>query len=294
MKLTIQMPSPTGVAASSTAITPLPIGFSFETLYLVMGGTSFTVAMITGIRLVANGQIIMQYYSGSDCDSMNQFNGRAAQATARILAIDCVRFNNKTKEAIEITKLGTGLAVDNNQSMTGASGQQVRNPNYNPYPVQTLQLEMDISAAVSANLTLKVYAKLSAASVTGLIRKVRAITYVPPSTAYEIADFPKGDLIDKVFFKTGANPKLTNVILLKDQVKQFDRSNTLNTMITTDGKFRTVQSGWFVHDTCEEGFGTETIQTLGVNDLRYQLTFSSSFGNNTMPTYIDYLGHLTR
>ena len=293
MKITIKMPSPQGVAASSTIVTPLPIGFSYESLYLVYGGASFVLASMIAIRLVANGQIIMQYASGTDCDSINQFNGRASAATAKILMIDMVRFNQKTKEAIEATKLGTGLPPDNNQTVAGPGGQQVKNKNYNPYPVQTLQLEIDTNAT-SAAPTLTVYAKLSAAAPTGVVRKVRLITYTPNSTQWELADLPKGDLIDKVFFKTSGHPQLTNVILLKDQVKQYDRTNTLNTAIQTDGKYRTVQTGWFVHDTTEEGFGSETVQTQGVNDLRYQLTFSATYGGNTMPTYVDYLGHLTR
>jgi len=70
MKLTRTMPSFEGVAANSTATCRLPLGLTYNQIMLAYGGTSFTPADMTEIRLVANGKPV-QRWAGADLDSVN-------------------------------------------------------------------------------------------------------------------------------------------------------------------------------------------------------------------------------
>ncbi|MRR51290.1 MAG: hypothetical protein EG825_10305 [Rhodocyclaceae bacterium] len=67
------------VVASGWATTNLNIGRTLETLNLKLGGTSLTKAMLSTIRIKANGKAIFEA-TGSQCDKLNQYRGEAADA----------------------------------------------------------------------------------------------------------------------------------------------------------------------------------------------------------------------
>ena len=290
MKLTQKMPAPTGVGPSSTMQCVLPIGLSFEELYLIGTGT-FAVADLTNIRVVANGKPIQEFRSGTELDTYNQYNKRTAAATNKILVIDFTRRLLIDRAYRELTKLGTGMAIDLNKSLgTRADGSPIPNPGYNPFPVQTLTLECDIASTFAASGTLTVYAKTSEPAPTGLIRKIRKFQYGPTVTPFQISDLPKGDLINAVYFNYGV--KINQLKFLRDNYTVFDRSRVLNNLIQTDEGLRTPQSGVYVLDTTESGYGDQLITTAGVNDMRFEATFSTT--PTTLTATVDYVGQLDR
>ena len=127
------MPSFEGVAANQTATLRLPIGFTFHQLYISYGGT-FTLAQMTEIRVVANGQTIMRLDSGAVLDDYNTYEGRAA--ASGILCIDFDRYNLRTRAGEEFTALGTGFPQD-------------------PTPLTTLSVEIDIGGATNPTLSAR-------------------------------------------------------------------------------------------------------------------------------------------
>jgi len=283
MKITQRLPATTGVASGGTAVTVLPIGLSYEALAIACTG-SITPALMTNIQLVANGKPIQEFRSGTELDTYNQYNKRTAAATNSILFMDLNRRLLMTPQAREYTKLGTGMPVDNRVALDGGRG----NPNYNPFPVQTLTLQMDLGAFTAG--TISVSGFQSQPAPTGYIRKVRRFNYGPTSTTFEIADLPKGDLINAIYVNYGV--KVTSLKLLRDNFTVFERTRVLNNVFQTDALIRSPQSGLVVLDTTEEGNGGEVIVTAGVNDLRLVLTFSAT------PTMcnlsVDYIGNLDR
>ncbi len=291
MKITQLLPTPTGVASGGgSVVAQLPIGLSYETLLIDYGG-SLVPADMSNIRVVANGKPIQEYRSGTELNTYNVFNRRTTAATNTIIAIDFIRRLLPDRAMREATKLGTGKPVDlNRYSGQTASGANIPNPNYNPFPVQTLTLEMTLGTSVGSTGTIALYAIQSEAAPTGIIRKLRPFTYSPGATTYEIADLPKGDMINAVYFNYGV--KITRIQLLRDNYTMFDRLLTLNNLIQTDDTYRTPQTGMFVHDTTESGFGDQVITTAGVNDFRYRLTFSTT--PTTLTLSVDYIGQLDR
>jgi hypothetical protein len=296
MKITQKLPRPTGVAASGSVVGVLPIGLSYETLFLVYAGT-LSVSMMSNIRIVANGKPIQEYRTGTELDTLNQYNKRTASATNSILMIDFNRRLLLRQDYRELTKLGTGMPVDLRQTVgKAANGADIPNPNYNPFPVQTLTVEMDLSSSVGATGTLSLYALQSQPAPTGLLRKVRKFTHNPTATPFDIADYPKGDMINAIYLlsTTGGTTgvKITNVKLLRENYTVFDRTRVLNNIIQTDGGIRTPQTGVFVLDTTEEELGDQVITTAGVNDLRLTIDFSTT--PTVLASTVDFIGQLDR
>lgn len=282
MKITQQLPATTGVSSGGTAVTVLPIGLSFEAIAIDYAG-SITPALMTNIQLVANGKPVQEYRSGTELDTYNQYNKRTAAATNTILFMDLTRRLLMTPQAREFTKLGTGMPVDNRAAVNN-----MPNPNYNPFPIQTLTLQMDLGTFTAGTITC--YGLQSAPSPTGYIRKVRRFNYGPTNTEFEIADLPKGDLINAIYINYGV--KVNYLTLKRDNFVVFERPRLLNNVIQTDGLIRTPQSGLIVLDTTEEGNGGEVIVTAGVNDLRLVVEFSTT--PTTCNLTVDYIGNLDR
>jgi len=174
----------------------------------------------------------------------------------------------------ELTAIGTGMPQNLQQGQ----------PGYNPTPLSTLQVEVDISGSTAPTLSAK--AVQSGPSPLGTLKKRRRFSYsVAGAGDYEISDLPKGDLIDKIYvFHTG---NLTGVKLDRDNFRAFDRLDGENDLIQTDG-VRVPQTNLFVIDPSERGNGGEALVSA-VNDFRLIATTSAA---DTLTVLVDYLGNL--
>lgn len=272
MKTTRAMPAFNGVAEGATATLNCPIGLTYHGLILTRGGTAFTNAHIAELRVKGDGRELM-VMSGAQLDAINLFDGHAAAGSA-LTYLDFERPNLKTRAGVELTAIGTGMPQNLNQGQ----------PGYNPTPLSTLQVEVDISGSTGPTLSAK--AVQSGPSPLGTLKKRRRFTYsVAGAGDYEISDLPKGDLIDKIYvFHTG---NVTGVKLDRDNFRAFDRSDAENDLIQTDG-VRVPQSNLFVIDPSERGNGGEAIVSA-VSDFRLIVTTS---GLDTLTVLVDYLGGL--
>lgn len=265
MKLTRQMPSFEGVAAGATATLRLPVGLSYEQLLITYSGV--TLAQLSEIRVVANGKTIMRFASGERLDAMNQFDGRAA--AAGVLTIDFARYGLRTRQAEELTVLGTGIAPSQEF----------------PVSITTLALEIDIAGAAAAP-ALSARAVQSVPRPLGLIKQIREYTYTAGAAGeFEISDIPKGPLFNKVYFHSG---NVTALRVERDNYTLFERSATENNLIQSDG-IRVPQAGVFVFDPTEAGLGAESLETMAVHDLRFVLTMSAG---GSVPVTVEALAPL--
>jgi hypothetical protein len=274
-KTTRKMPAFNGVAANSLATCALPIGRSYHSLILTRGGTTFNHDHMTGIRLKANGRII-QEMTGAQLDDLQEFDGLANGSNSTgISVITLERPGLNARGWVEATKIGTGRPINLDRS----------SPNYNPDPITTLALEVDIGGATAP--TLSAVAVQSAPAPTGAIIKRRRFTYTAGGAGeYEISDLPKGDLINRIFVLNSTGT-INDVRLERDNFIVFDRTADENSAIQTDG-VRTPVSGMFVIDPSETGNGDEAIRT-DVNDLRLIVDCSTGM---TLTVFVDYLGGL--
>lgn len=271
MKTTRPMPSFQGVAAGQTATLTLPIGLTYHALLITYSGV--TLAQMTEIRVKGNGRQIFSQ-SASDLDTSNKFIGAAA--ASGILRLDFDRLNLLTRAGQELTAICTGAPMQPDPTK----------PAYNPTPLSTFQLEIDIDGAAAAP-ALSCKAVQSAPAPLGAIIKRRRFNYSATGAGdFEISDLPKGDLIDKIWIKASA-ANVTKVTMERDNFLSFERTPAENNLIQADG-VRVPQSLWFVIDPTERGFGGESIVSA-INDFRLKITASAAT-NYTI--YVDYLGGL--
>ncbi|HHJ14270.1 MAG TPA: hypothetical protein ENJ79_07815 [Gammaproteobacteria bacterium] len=265
LNVTRRMPGFEGVAAGNTATLRCPIGLTYHQLLLSYSGV--TLAQMDEIRVLANGEVIHRYTSGSQLDSLNQFEGRAA--ASGVIVIDFDRYNLRTRRAEEVTGLGTGDPDD-------------------PTPITTLAVEVDINSAATGP-ALSAKAVQSPPQPVGIIKKVRQFTYTAAASGdYEIADLPKGDIINKVYFGNHATVVYNSLKIERDNFVVFERTVAENELIQTDG-VRVPQADYVVYDPTENGHGAEGLTTAGVNDLRFTLNLTNA---GSVPTTVEYLGPL--
>jgi len=260
-----QMPSFMGVAAGSTATLSLPIGVSYDQLYITYSGV--TLAQMTGIRVVANGKPFMRLDSGERLDTLNVFDGRAA--ADGVIALDFTRFGLRTRAAEELTTLGTGL----------------RSADTKAVEVSTLTVEIDIAAGASAP-ALSARALQSPPQALGYIKHLRVFNYSPSASGeFEISDIPKGHLFNKVHF---ASADINSLRIERDRFVVFERNAAENQLIQSDG-VRVPQSGIFTYDPTEQGNGGEMLETRGVQDLRFMLEMSAG---GSVPVIVESIAPL--
>lgn len=266
-KLTTRLPSFEGVTAGATATLRMPIGRTYEKL--LISYTGVTLAQMQEIRLVGNGKTIRRYVGAALLNVMNLFDRQ--NAANGLLTLNLSRVGLITKAGREDTLLGTGIAPNEKWPVT----------------ITTLQLEIDISAdAVGPTLSCK--AVQSAPRPLDKILKLRRFGYAPSASGeFEIADLPRGELINRIVFESD---KITALRVERDNRVIFDRTKAENEDIQSNG-VRTPQSGYFVYDPTEEGYGSEPLITAGVQDLRFILTMS---GADQVPVNVEYVGRMER
>lgn len=278
LQLTRRAPGWDGnIVGPNTVTLRLPIGLTYHqvyTEYFFNAGALALADAIDEIRVVANGKPIWNIRS-NELDTYNKFNGRSAAGTVAggVLIIDFDRFGLRMRSSEELTSLGTGLSND-------------------PTPLTTLTIEFDLKAAVASG-TLDSRLQQSESRPLGLFKKLRRyVNEFGGSGTFEIDDFPKGDLVNAIFFNESAND-IDRVRLERDDFVMFDRTKELNSRIHTDG-VRAPQADLFVYDTTEKGNGVDQLLTRKpdgtlVNDLRWFLEIN---GVMTVISNVEYLGAL--
>lgn len=272
------MPAFQGVAAGQTASLNMPIGLTYHGLLITYSGV--TLAQMTELRLKGNGRDIFTT-TVEDLDVCNQFNGLEAASGILYLPFDRVKL--LTRAGVELSAIGTGAPLNND-----AGTPEAPNPAYNPTPLSTFQLEIDIDgAATSPALSAKAYQ--SAPRPLGAFIKRRKFNFTITGTGdFEISDLPKGDLIDKIWLKdNGGAGDILGVKLERDNFLSFDRLKAENDLIQQDG-VRVPQTDFYVIDPTEQGFGAESIVSA-VSDFRLKVNTS---GAVNLVVYVDFIGGL--
>lgn len=278
LQLTRRAPGWDGnIVGPNTVTLRLPIGLTYHQVYTEYSFNAGALALadaVSEVRVVANGKPIWNIQA-SELDTYNKFNGRSAagDATGGVLVIDFDRFGLRMRSSEELTSLGSGVAND-------------------PTPLTTLVIELDLKAAVTSG-TLDSRLQQSESRPLGLFKKLRRyVNAFGGAGTFEIDDFPKGDLINAVFFNESAND-IDRVRLERDDFVMFDRTKELNSRIQTDG-VRAPQADLYVYDTTEKGNGVDQLLTRKpdgtlVNDLRWFLEID---GAMTITSNVEYLGAL--
>ncbi len=97
------------VVASGTATNQVTPGRTVENLRLRLGGTTFTKAMISGIKIKANGKVIVEG-TGSDIDKINAYRGHVADAAFLDLFFADYQLNNELDRMVGAFDTSVGIS----------------------------------------------------------------------------------------------------------------------------------------------------------------------------------------
>jgi hypothetical protein len=273
-RIEVRMPSPEGVGAGQTATFRLPIGRRYHSLQIEYSGTDFTLAHMTEIRVLANGKVI-QRFSGTERDALNQFDGLAAASGILVIPFD--RVGLKLQQAEEETALNTG-------SVNPETG----------YVVNSVAVEIDIASAADAPvLSMTASQSDQLPGGPGTVLHVLRPTKNPTGAGvFEISDLPRGTrtsiALNRITFIPSAND-ISKLVVERDSRTIFERSKALNERVQSNG-VRTPQSGYHVIDTTEGGYGGQPIGLLGAADYRYKLTMTGAADITILAEYLGQLG----
>lgn len=279
-KTTTKLPNPEGVVAGGTATFRIPVGKRIHALQLLYdyNATTQNVADFTEIRIYANGQVI-QRFTGTERDTLNQFEGRAA--STGVLEIPFDRKGMLTLAGREETAINTGVADKNGVKISS----------------MYMEIDLDSGMTITAD-DLSLYA-LQSDAIPGGPGVIPFIRREQRNPAGADSDFQIADLVnpgvsspDKIALSritfVPSTGSISNLKIDRNQYNIFDRSDDLNRAMQTNG-IRTPQSGYYMIDSAERGVAGEVINLMGTTDYRYRLNVSAAM---TLTCISEYLGVL--
>ena len=256
------------------------LGNVIERIYLVLGGTTFTKAMITAIRVRLNGKVVIGDISGSDLDLVQRYtlnNNNAAYLT--------IDFTEPTARSVQ--------------------GQLMGALNTNAAGVNDFTVEVDISGATAP--TLDAYVQMRTPSdmspqagfdpALGPVLRALIPTVVPVTTTSEIQyDVNIGSggssLVKRLYV---SSQYLTNLRIKKDAIDIFEvvnPSNNLLSYIASDFA-RFAQTSFYCVDWMLDGNQSDAVATRkgvaggGSVASNFQFLFTSSNASTTHRVFAD-------
>lgn len=254
----------TNVVNSGVATASLPVGMSYNRIFLQLGGT-FTKAMITDIKVRMNGKVIYQN-TGARLDAINQYRGRALDA--KFLALDFCEPAAKLMSEQYIGNLNTAQGVSS--------------------------LTLEVTIAGATNPTLDSYAEVGPPAPLGVVAKQLLFTTSVggsgkfPIKLIDVAN--RGAIIKRVHFSHGGN--VTMLEVKKNGVVIHDNIPTaVNSHYQADHK-KTAQAGIYTYDPCLDDNYTNAIKTQDMVSLEFNVTTSGADTITACLEVLDLLGNM--
>lgn len=255
----------TNVVASGVATATLPVGMSYNRIFLRLGGTSFTKSMITDVKVRLNGKVIVQN-TGARLDAINAYRGRAS--SANFLVIDFVEPDAKSMGEQYIGNINTAQGVS------------------------SLTIEVTISGATAP--TLESFSEVGPPAPLGVIAKQLQFTTSVggsgkfPFKLIDVAN--RGAIVKRVHFAHGGN--VTELEVKKNGVVIHDNVPTaVNTFYQADYK-KTAQTNIYTYDPCLDDNYTNAIKTQDMVSLEFNLTTSAADTITASLEVLDLLGNM--
>jgi hypothetical protein len=259
---------PTGVATNQ--ITP---GRTLETFRIKLGGTALTKAMISMLKLKANGKVILEG-SGTQIDKVNAYRGEATDAAFLDLQFaDYVMLSELDRMVGAFdTSLGIGN-ITTEVSIAGATA-----PVLTPILVESAQQKQrDGTAAPFAPLMHKLLAYPFNVSTGGKLPV--NLPFGPQS----------GSIIKRLHFFHGGN--MTGIEIKEDGLVVHESIKAENEFAQTKAK-RVPQANVYTVDFVLHGNIRNALDTRTARSLEVLPTFSGADAGTVLVEYLDPLGNL--
>lgn len=261
------------VVATGTATNQVTPGRTLETLQLELGGTTFTKAMLTGIKIKANGKPILDS-DGPTIDKINQYRGEAANAA--FLELPFADYSMLSDFDKQVGAFDTTIGIANITSeitITGATA-----PTLTPILTESASQKQTNGQYQAWAGVISKLLKYPFAMATGGQLPV-TVPFGPKN----------GAVIKRLHVLHGGN--MTGITVKQDGI-------TIHESTTAENQRRQVRHGrvpqlnMYTVDFVLDGNIVKALDTRTANSLEWLLTFSAADSGNIMVEYLDPLGNL--
>jgi hypothetical protein len=247
------------------------LGNTIDRIVLKLGGTSFTKAMITGLRIKANGKVIFDD-SGSRIDSRMLYRG--ISSSAAFLTVDFSEIRSKTIKGQKLGSLDTTFGIS------------------------SLNMEVDISGATAP--TLEAWCDLSEPQVDddgrsllerGLIGKVLNFTHYFGAAGKFPLNIPygkQGGSLIKRLHLFGST--VTDAEVKKNGLTVFEAPDAVNDFVQTEFQ-RSPQANIFHIDFVPDGNMSNVLNAANAQTMEYYATVSGAGNVIVVAELLDPLGN---
>jgi hypothetical protein len=261
------------VVASGTATNQVTPGRTLENLRLKLGGTSLTKAMISGVKVKANGKVIVEG-TGSDIDKINAYRGRAQAAAFLELMFADYSLNNELDRMVGAFDTSAGISnITTEITIAGATA-----------PVLTPIL-IESAAQKSRTGEMAPFAPL----ISKLLRYPFNISNggrLPVNVPFGPSS---GSIIKRLHVFHGGN--MTGATVKQDGLVIHESVAAENQQEQTQ-QGRTPQANVYTLDFVADGDIRKALDTRDARSLEWLFDFSAADTGTVYVEYLDPLGNL--
>ena len=261
------------VVASGTATNQVTPGRTVENLRLRLGGTTFTKAMISGIKIKANGKVIVEG-TGSDIDKINAYRGHVADAAFLDLFFADYQLNNELDRMVGAFDTSIGISnITSEITIAGATA-----PTLSPILIE--------SAAQKASTG-------EAAPFAPLISKLLRYPFNIATGGRLPVNVPfgpqSGSIIKRLHVFHGGN--MTGATVKEDGLVVHESVKAENEY--EQKRFgRVPQANVYTLDFVADGDIRKALDTRNARSLEWLFDFSAADSGTVYVEYLDPLGNL--
>lgn len=255
------------VAASGWATAEIVPGRTIERIVLKLGGTALTKAMLSMVRIKANGKVFFEG-SGTQIDKLNTYRGITADAA--YLPIDFTELRGRDKLDQMIGAFDTSKGIGN------------------------ITIEVQIAGATAP--TLEAYVIESGAQSDAYQPIMHKVLRYPFSTSVggklpiSLPFGQNGAVIKRIHFDT-AGDLMTELTVKQDGLVIHESVLALNEFLQGE-MARVPQANWYTADFIVDGNQANAWDTRDARSIEVIPTFSAAESGYVLVEYYDTLGNL--
>lgn len=261
------------VVASGVATNNITPGRTLENFRLRLGGTSLTKAMITDIKLKANGKVIVEG-TGTQLDALQAYRGRTQAAAFLELSFSDYAMNNELDR--NVGAFDTSLGISNISSEITIAGATA--PTLTPILIESAAQKLATGEmAPFAPLISKVLRYPFSIANGG--RLAMSVPFGPQSGSIikRLHVFHGGQM-------TGATVKEDGLVIHESVAAENQQEQQM--------QGRVPQSNCYTIDFVVDGDIRKALDTRGSRSLEWLFDFSAASNGTVYVEYLDPLGNL--
>ena len=258
------------VVASGVATNNITPGRTLEVLNLKLGGTTFTKAMISDIKIKANGKVIVQA-SGTQLDKINAYKGQAADVAYLDIPFTERSGLGEFDRAVGALDTAQLSSLTTEVTIAGATA-----------PILTPILRESASQAVAGN-----------GAFSGLMSKILQVPYNIATGGRLSANIApvgaNGAIVRRVYVFSNAG--LMTGATVKQDGLVIHESLKLENEYEQKRWGRVPQTNVYVIDFMVDGNISKALDTRSAKSLEWLFDFSAADSGTILVEYLDTLGN---